>query len=59
MLMSEKVANIENTVNGERFAGANFHGFCSFEEDHERFSMNILHECLFNNYRYNISTPGQ
>jgi len=30
-----------DTVNGERFVGLNFHGF---EEDHESFSMNILHE---------------
>jgi len=30
-----------NTVNGERFAGLNFRGF---EEDHESFSVNILHE---------------
>ena len=44
------------TVNRERFAGPNF---CSFEEDRESFFMNILHECLFNNYWYNISAPGQ
>ena len=44
------------TVNRERFAGPNFRGF---EEDHESFSVNILHERLFNNYLYNISTPGQ
>jgi len=31
----------KNTVNRERFAGLNFRGF---EEDHESFSMNILHE---------------
>ena len=40
-----------HTINGERFAGPNFHGF---EEDRESFSVNILHECLLNNYRYNI-----
>jgi len=32
------------TVNGERFTGLNFRGFCRFEEDCESFSMNILHE---------------
>ena len=46
----------EDTVNGERFAGPNFRGF---EEDRESFSVNILHKHLFNNYRYNISAPGQ
>ena len=40
----------------ERFAGPNIR---SFEEDRESFSVNILHERLFNNYRYNISAPGQ
>ena len=48
-----------NTVNGERFAGPNFCGFHDFEGDHESFSVNILHERLFNNYPYNISAPGQ
>ena len=36
------------TVNGERFAEPNFHGFRNFEEDRESFSVNILHECLLN-----------
>ena len=31
-----------STVNGERFAGLNFHVFRSFQEYHERFSMNII-----------------
>ena len=44
------------TINGERFAEPNFRGF---EEDRESFSVNILHERLFNNYRYNISAPGR
>ena len=44
-----------STVNRERFAAPNFRGF---EEDHESF-LNILHKHLFNNYRYNISAPGQ
>jgi len=33
-----------STVNGERFAGLNFHGFRGFEDDRESFSVNILHE---------------
>jgi len=32
-----------DTVNGERFAELNFHGFRGFEEDRENFSMNILY----------------
>ena len=32
---------IVNTVNGERFAGLNFHGFRGFQEYHESFSVNI------------------
>ena len=48
-----------NTVKGERFAGPNFHGFRGFEGDQVSFSVNILYECLFNNYQYNISAPGQ
>jgi len=31
------------TINGERFTGLNF---CGFEEDHESFSVNILHELI-------------
>jgi len=33
-----------NTVNGERFVGLNFCGFCDYEEDRESLSVNILHE---------------
>jgi len=32
------------TVNRERFAGLNFRSFRGFLEDHESFSMNILHK---------------
>ena len=35
---------IQYTANGERFAGPNFRGF---EENRESFSVNILHEHLF------------
>ena len=32
---------IAHTVNGERFAGLNFHGFRGFQEHHKGFSVNI------------------
>ena len=41
------IARCEYTVNRERFAGPNFHGFRGFEEDRKSFSVNILHERLF------------
>ena len=41
-----KRPQVQITVNRERFAGPNFRGFCSFEEDRKNFSVNILHECL-------------
>ena len=54
--MDSTVGLLVTTINGERFAGPNFRGF---EEDRKSFSVNILHEHLFNNYQYNISAPGQ
>ena len=32
-----------HTVNGERFAGPNFHGFRGIEEDRKSFSVNIFY----------------
>ena len=40
-----------HTVNGERFAGLNFHIFCSFQEYRKSFSMDIW---LFILYKFHI-----